>query len=95
MLIPKGFVAATLMMVILAVNAAEAAAERFDLKDGTTLFIQSDGTMRMIDPHGKSISMSDGVEMAMTDGRTLMMKNRRVWLRIGPPGKGYRYLRTD
>jgi hypothetical protein len=39
--------------------------------------------------------MKDGVAMELKDGNMLMMKNRRVWIQVGPPGKGFQYLRTE
>lgn len=95
MLLPKSLVAVALMIAVFAANAAEPAADRYELKDGTTLYVHPDGTMRMIDVHGKPLAMSDGVEMALKDGNTLMMKNKRVWIQVGPPGKGFQYLRRD
>jgi hypothetical protein len=31
--------------------------------------------------------MSDDVEMPLKDGRTLLMKSKRIWVQIGPPGQ--------
>jgi nitrous oxidase accessory protein NosD len=95
MLTRKSFVAVALTTALFAAGAAEPAADRYDLKDGTSLYVHPDGTMRMVDRHGKPLSMKDGVEMELKDGNTLMMKNRRVWIQVGPPGKGFQYLRTE
>jgi len=84
-----------LTIAAFAAIAAEPAADQYELKDGATLYVHPDGTMRMVDPQGKPMSMSDGMEMELKDGRTLMMKNRRVWIEVGPPGKSSRFLRTD
>jgi len=95
MFLHKSLVAVALTTAALAASAAEPAADQYELKDGATLYVHPDGTMRMIDPHGKPMAMSDGIEMELKDGRTLMMKNRRVWIQVGPPGKGFQYLRRD
>jgi len=68
--------------------AEEPPADKFELKDGSTLFLHPDGTGRMIDQHGKPMSMADGVAMEAKDGRMLMMMNKHVWVQAGPPGKG-------
>jgi hypothetical protein len=68
--------------------AEEPLAQTIQLKDGSTLYLHPDGTGRMIDQHGKPMSMADGVEMETKDGRIIMMDNKRVWVSYGPPGKG-------
>lgn len=78
-----------------AVQATEPARERLDLMDGATLYLYPDGVGRMVDAHGKPMSMADGVEMQTTDGRTVMMKNKKVWITYGPPGKGKTILKTE
>ena len=75
--------------------ANEPRAEVLELKDGSILFLHPDGTGRMVDQHGKPIAMGDGIEMELGDGRTVVMMNKRVWMRYGPPGKGRRVLKTD
>jgi hypothetical protein len=77
------------------VYAAEAPAEKIDLKDGSTLYLHPDGTSRMVDVHGKKIEMRDGVEMQLADGRMIMMENKKVWVTYGPPGKGGTVLKND
>jgi len=76
-------------------SAEEPPAEQLKLKDGSTLYLHADGTGRMVDQHGKPMSMTDGVEMETADGRVILMKNKRMWVRYGPPGKGRTVLRTD
>ncbi|MBK6281046.1 MAG: CopK family periplasmic copper-binding protein [Gammaproteobacteria bacterium] len=76
-------------------GAEEPPAEQLKLKDGSTLYLHADGTGRMVDQHGKPMSMADGIEMETADGRVILMKNKRVWVRYGPPGKGRTVLRTD
>jgi len=78
-----------------AVYAAEPPAEKLELTDGSTLFLHPDGTGRMVDAHGKPMSMADGMEMKLKDGRMVMMKNKQVWITYGPPGKGKTILKTD
>lgn len=78
-----------------AAYAEEGVAEKIMLKDGSTLFLHADGTGRMVDAHGKQMSMSDDVEMETADGKTMVMKNKKVWMRWGPPGKGGEMLKND
>jgi hypothetical protein len=68
--------------------AEEPLAQEIPLKDGSTLYLHPGGTGRMIDQHGKPMNMSDGTEMETKDGRIIMMKNKRIWVSYGPPGKG-------
>jgi copper resistance protein K len=75
--------------------AEEPSAEKLDLKDGSTLYLHPDGTSRMVDQHGKRVEMRDGVEMELADGRTVMMKNKKVWITYGPPGKGNTVQKND
>ena len=75
--------------------AAEPTAEKLELMDGSTLYLHPDGTGRMVDAHGKPMAMSDGEVMKTKDGRTVMMKNKKMWIEYGPPGKGTRTLKTD
>jgi hypothetical protein len=49
----------------------------------------------MVDAHGKPVSMADGVEMKLKDGWMVMMKNKKVWISYGTPGKGKTILKTD
>jgi hypothetical protein len=77
------------------VHATEPPADKLELKDGSTLYLHPDGTGRMVDEHGKPMSMADGVEMELKDGRTMMMKNKKVWITYGPPGKGKTILKSD
>ena len=70
------------------VSAEETVAEKLELNNGGMLFMESDGTGRMVDAHGKQMDMADGMEMEMKDGRVMMMKNKMVWMRHGAPGKG-------
>ena len=78
-----------------ATGAAEPAGEKLELKGGAVLYLHPDGTGRMVDVHGKPMSMKDGKEMELMDGRMLMMKNKRVWVTYGPPGKGATVQKND
>jgi hypothetical protein len=95
----KGALAAIGLVVSLGsmtvVCAAEPPAEKIELKDGSTLYLHPDGTSRMVDQHGKKIEMRDGEEMQLADGRTIMMKNKKVWISYGPPGKGSSVQKND
>ena len=75
--------------------AEESPAETIALKDGSTLYLHPDGTSRMIDVHGKRMTMKDGAEMETADGRTIVMMNKKVWVEYGPSGKGGKVLKTD
>jgi len=76
-------------------TAGEGAADKIDLKDGSTLFLHADGTGRMVDAHGKALEMADGVEMETVTGDIILMMNKKVWRRYGPTGKGRRTLEND
>ena len=83
------------MGALCAVHADEPAAEKLDLKNGGTLFLHPDGTSRMVDGHGKKIEMNDGKEMDLKDGHTILMQNKKVWVRYGPPSKQHEHLKND
>ena len=75
--------------------AAEPPAEQMKLKDGSVLYLHPDGTGRMVDVHGKPMTMSYGVEMETADGKIIMMMNKKVWVRYGPPGKEVTTQKTE
>ena len=77
------------------VNAEEAMPEKLELKDGSTLFLHPDGTGRMVDAHGKKLEMTDGKEMELKDGQRVLMQNKKIWVRYGPPGKQHEQLKND
>lgn len=62
--------------------------ESYHLKDGSMLYIQPDGNMKMIDKAGKPMHMEEDVPMELEDGTVIMMRHNLVWKRLGPPGKG-------
>ena len=76
-------------------SAHEAAAQTLELKGGGILFMHPDGTSRMVDAHGKTMDMADGIEMELKDGRAVIMKNKKIWMRHGPPGKGHEGMMND
>ena len=76
-------------------SAEEAVAEKMELKNGGMLFMHPDGTSRMVDADGKPMDMADGMEMEEKGGRVMMMKNKKVWMRHGPPGKGQEGMMKD
>ncbi len=48
------------------------------LTDDSYLFINNDGTMRMVNQSGKPIKMNDGVQMELEDGATIRMKTNQM-----------------
>jgi len=70
------------MLLCAPAMASEGDTESFKLKDGSTLYINERGDMKMIDSHGNGISMRDGVPMEAEDGRIFMMKNNALWERM-------------
>ena len=76
----------TFMANLLPAVAGEA--ESYHLKDGSMLYIQADGNMKMVDTAGKPMQMEEDVPMELEDGSVIMMRHNHVWKRLGPPGKG-------
>jgi len=74
-------------MLVLAAAAGPALAARGDapvpgtyaLKDGTTLYVASNGTMRMFTADGHRLDMKDGVRMETRDGKVIVMKEDPNW----------------
>jgi hypothetical protein len=62
--------------------ATEDATESIRLKDGSTLYIDDKGDMKMIDKQGDRMTMRDGVAMETMDGRVIMMQNNVLWQRM-------------
>ena len=71
--------------------AAAGEAESYHLKDGSMLYIQADGTMKMVDKAGKSMQMEEDVPMELEDGSVIMMRHSHVWKRLGPPARVPRF----
>jgi hypothetical protein len=55
------------------------ASQRYVLKDGNTLYVDSNGGMRMFAPAGERVYMKDGVAMELQDGTVITMKENIVW----------------
>lgn len=53
--------------------------ESFALKDGSTLFVAANGTMRMFAADGSKIHMKDGVAMETSDGKVISMREDVLW----------------
>ncbi|WP_454754847.1 periplasmic Cu(I)/Cu(II)-binding protein CopK [Cupriavidus basilensis] len=53
--------------------------KKFELKDGSTMYVFKDGKMGMEDKFGRPASMKEGVVMETKDGEKLMMKGNEVW----------------
>jgi hypothetical protein len=68
--------------------AEEGQVESYHLKDGSMLYINPDGSMKMIDKAGKPMHMEEDVPMELQDGSIIMMRHSVVWKQLGPPGKG-------
>ncbi|NJD87940.1 MAG: CopK family periplasmic copper-binding protein [Betaproteobacteria bacterium] len=71
----------------LAVASAAAIAAKADapapgtyaLKDGATLYVASNGGMRMFTADGHRLDMKDGVRMETRDGKVIVMKEDLNW----------------
>lgn len=79
------------MVAILALAAASPtrAAENeqtVELKDGTTLIVQTNGRMRHIDQRGHAVLMHEGTVMEARDGSHYMMKNSAIWKQLYEKG---------
>lgn len=57
-----------------------------ELKDGTTLIIQSNGKMRHVDQRGHAVLMKESVPMEAKDGSIYMMKNSAIWQKLQSKG---------
>ncbi|KDP87192.1 copper resistance protein CopK [Cupriavidus sp. SK-3] len=53
--------------------------KKFELKDGSTLYIFKDGKMSMENKAGHAVGMKEGVIMETKDGQKMMMKGNEVW----------------
>ncbi len=52
------------------------------LADGSQLFLNANGSMRMVDKSGKPLSMIEGVEMTLEDGSIILMHNKKIFRHI-------------
>lgn len=60
--------------------------ESIELKDGTTLIVQTDGKMRHVDGRGHAVVMKEGQVMEAKDGAMYMMKNNAIWKQLYEKG---------
>jgi|GEM_PF-3537982 len=65
-----------------AANHDESGARKIELKDGSTIVIQVDGTMRHFDSKGKPMKMAPGKSMEAKDGSVYEMRNDALWQRL-------------
>jgi len=73
-------------------HAEEGDADMYHLKDGSVLFVRTDGVMKMVDKKGEPMTMKEGVPMEVDDGSIIMMRQKHIWKRVGPPGKNPKVL---
>lgn len=69
----------------LAAAAADNAADwprKIELKDGTKIMIDVDGTMRHFDSKGRPMKMKPGTPMEAKDGTVYEMRNDALWQRL-------------
>lgn len=62
------------------VMAAEDETESVTLTNGSTLHLDADGNMKLIDKNGDQVTIREGVPMETDDDRVIMMKNDALWL---------------
>ncbi len=53
--------------------------QRYVLKDGNTLYVHTNGQMRMFAPDGDRVYMKSGVPMELQDGTVIVMKEDALW----------------
>ncbi len=80
----KSIAAAAAVIAVLAVagcatSGAFGPSQRYELKDGNTLYVDADSRMRMFAPNGDRVYMKDGVPMEIKDGTVIVMKENAVW----------------
>ncbi|MDA8107938.1 MAG: CopK family periplasmic copper-binding protein [Betaproteobacteria bacterium] len=68
-----------LLTVSLAACAAQPARQSIALKDGSTLYVDANGQMRMLDSARHPLMMAEGQPMEAMDGSIYVMKNDPVW----------------
>ena len=61
-------------------------AQTIELKDGSKVTAQKDGTMVHIDAAGNRVKMRDGVTMEGKDGTKYVMKNNAIWKTLTEKG---------
>lgn len=60
--------------------------QTIELKDGSTLVIQTNGKMRHLDQRGHAVTMREGTVMEGKDGARYMMKNSAIWKQLYEKG---------
>lgn len=71
-----------LLVAVTGAMAEEEYPQSARLKDGSIVFIDNDGAMKMVDKRGNPMRMKDGVPMELEDGSVIMMKNHAIWKRV-------------
>ncbi|MHB1428658.1 MAG: CopK family periplasmic copper-binding protein [Rhodocyclaceae bacterium] len=61
-------------------------AQSIELKDGSKVTVQKDGTMVHVDAAGNRVKMRDGVTMEGKDGTRYVMKNNAIWKTLTEKG---------
>ena len=74
--------ALALPLVAAAADNAAGGPRKIELKDGTTIVIEVDGTMRHYDSKGKPMKMAPGKRMEAKDGTVYEMRNDALWQRL-------------
>lgn len=70
---------AWVVILVSACAALDPQTKAVKLKDGSTLYIDKHGTMRMRDVAGHKVYMQDGVPMEAADGTVIIMKEDPTW----------------
>ena len=80
-MLKRVLLAASTSMLAFSTFAADATQveQKFEIKDGSTVYIFKDGKMGMEDKLGRPASMKEGVIMETKDGQKIMMKGNEVW----------------
>lgn len=86
--ITRKFLIPLFLVFSLSVFAAEerVTAQTVELKDGSKVTVQKDGTMVHIDAAGGRVKMRNGVTMEGKDGATYVMKSNALWKTITEKG---------
>lgn len=76
----RSLIAVSMLAVATSSIAAHerAVANRYDLKDGSTVHVFIDGKMVMEDKLGRPVSMKPGIPMELKDGQRLVMVGDEV-----------------
>lgn len=56
--------------------------KRIEMKDGSYIMLDIDGTMSHYDSHGKPMKMAPGKPMEAKDGKVYEMRNNALWQRL-------------